>query len=119
MTAEAVVHSDEPAKFAAKVNADFVKHMTKPAKSFVNSKEASHLKVLKEVTFSPILKRGSSSLSSTGNSELTSSTLSNKSKSPADLSTSNEASVTLGEKLINIRPKCFRIVSIPSRELII
>ena len=104
-TTEAEVHPDEAAQLEAEVNAEFVAYMTKAAKAFVSSKEAWHLKVLKEVTFSPIEKRGGTpGLSSTGNSELTSSSLSIKSKSTPDLSTSNEASVTLGENLINIRP---------------
>jgi hypothetical protein len=95
-TTEAEVHPDEAAQLEAEVNAEFVAYMTKAAKAFVSSKEASHLKVLKEVTFSPIEKRGGTpGLSSTGNSELTSSTPSTKSKSTFDLSTSNEASVTL------------------------
>jgi hypothetical protein len=105
MTTEAEVHPDEAAQLEARVNAEFVAHMTKAANSFVSSKEAAHLKVLKEVTFSPIVKRGGTpGLSSTGNSELTSSMPSTKSKSTTDLSTSNKASVTLGENLINIRP---------------
>jgi hypothetical protein len=104
-TTEAEVYPDEAAQLEAEVNAEFVTYMTKAAKAFVSSKEASHLKVLKEVTFSPIEKRGGTpGLSSTGNSELTSSSLSTKSKSTPDLSTSNEASITLGENLINIRP---------------
>jgi len=105
ITTEAKVHPDEAAQLEAKVNAEFVAHMTKAADSFVSSKEASHLKVLKEVTFSPIVKRGGTpGLSSTGNSELASSTPSTKSKSTTNLSTSNEATVTLGENLIKIRP---------------
>ncbi len=82
------------------MNAEFVEHMTKAANTFVSSKNAAHLKVLREVTFSPIAKRGGTpGLSSTGNSELTSSMPSTKSKSITDLSTSNEASRTLGENL--------------------
>ncbi len=81
MTREAEVHPDEAAQLEARVNAEFVAHMTKAANSFASSKEAAHLKILKEVTFSPIVKRGGTQgLSSTGNSELTSSTPSTKSK---------------------------------------
>jgi hypothetical protein len=99
MTIEAEVHPDRDAQLEAKMNAEFVKHMTEAANKFVSSKNAEHLRVLKEVTFSPIQKRGTPGLSSTGNSELTSSTPSSKTKSTPDLSTSNEASRTLGENL--------------------
>ncbi len=100
MTTEAEIHPDEDAQLEAKMNAEFVKHMTEAANKFVSSKNAEHQKVLKEVTFSPILKkRGTPGLSSTGNSELTSSTPSSKSKSTPDLLTLNEASRTLGENL--------------------
>jgi hypothetical protein len=99
MTIEAEVHPEEEAQLAARMNADFVKHMTEAANRFVSSKNAEHLKVLQEVTFTPIQKRGTPGLSSTGNSELTSSMPSSKSKSTPDLSTSKEASRTLGENL--------------------
>jgi len=99
MTIEAEVHPEEEAQLAARMNAEFVKHMTEAANRFVSSKNAEHLKVLQEVTFTPIQKRGTPGLSSTGNSELTSSTPSSKSKSTPDLSTSKEASRTLGENL--------------------
>jgi hypothetical protein len=99
MTIEAEVHHEEDAQLAARMNAEFVKHMTEAANRFVSSKNAEHLKVLQEVTFSPIQKRGTPGLSSTGNSELTSSMPSSKSKSTPDLSTSKEASRTLGENL--------------------
>ena len=56
-TTEAEVYPDEAAQLEAEVNAEFVTYMTKAAKAFVSSKEASHLKVLKAVTFSPIEKR--------------------------------------------------------------
>jgi hypothetical protein len=73
--------------------------MTEAANRFANSKNAEHLKVLREVTFTPIQKRSTPGLSSTGNSELTSSTPTSKSKSTPDLSTSKEVSRTLGKNL--------------------
>ncbi len=80
MKTEAEIHPDEAAQLEARMNAEFVEHMTRAANSFVSSKEASHLKVLKELTFSPMMKRGGNpGLSSTGNSELASSTPSTKS----------------------------------------
>jgi hypothetical protein len=51
---EAEIHPDEAAQLEAKMNAELVEHMTKDANTFVNSKNAEHLKVLKEVTFPPI-----------------------------------------------------------------
>jgi hypothetical protein len=100
ITTEAEVYPDEDAQLEAKMNAEFVEHMTKAAKTFVSSKNAAHLKVLKEVTFSPISKRGGTpGLSSISNSELTSSMPATKSKSTTELSTSNEASRTLSENL--------------------
>ncbi len=100
MTTEAEVYPDEDAQIEAKMNAEFFEHMTKAAHKFVSYKNAKHLKVLKEVTFSPIPKRGGTpGVSFTVNSELTSSMPSSKSKSTPDLSTSNEASRTLGENL--------------------
>jgi hypothetical protein len=79
ITTEAEVYPDEDAQLEAKMNAEFVKHMTKAANTLVSSKNAAHVRVLKEVTFSPIAKRGGTpGLSSTGNSELTSSTPSTK-----------------------------------------
>jgi hypothetical protein len=85
MTTEAEVYPNEDAQLEAKMNAEFVKHMTEATNKFVSSKNAEHLKVLKEVTFSPIAKRGGTpGLSSTCNSELTSSMPSSKSKSTPD-----------------------------------
>jgi hypothetical protein len=75
---EAVDYSDEPAVLAVQMTADFIDFMTVAAKSYVKPKEASHLEELRKVTFSPILKKGTPGLSSTGNSELTSSLLSTK-----------------------------------------
>ena len=99
MVIEAEVHPEEEAQLAARMNAEFVKHMTEAANKFANSKNAEHLKVLREVTFTPIQKRSTPGLSSTGNSELTSSTPTSKSKSTPDLSTSKEVSRTLGKNL--------------------
>jgi hypothetical protein len=58
MTTEAEVYPNEDAQLEAKMNTEFVEHMTKAANKFVSYKNAKHLKLLKEVTFSPIAKRG-------------------------------------------------------------